>query len=293
MWEKFIRVLLAQVIPVSTLTSPVAQTVPNVDIQVEPLAKIVQEQVEPPAIASRAGLVIETHSNETLFEKNVWDVFPIASLTKLMTALVVREHLELDTIVEVNPLAANIEGSRLGLIAYERMTVKDLLRGLLIPSGNDAAFALSMAVAGNQEQFVTLMNQRTKALGLENTRFVDPAGLGDGNVSSAFELAHLAKQVFKDPFLAEIMKEESAVLNAVDQEYVHQIKNTNRLLGTDLGKRIIAGKTGTTKSAGQCLIAYLRTDSDRTILSIVLGSPDRYSDMGTIIDWVDANYHWN
>lgn len=287
------RALLAQVIPVSSITSPVAQQVPDVDIQVEPLAKIVTEQVQPPEIASRAGLVIETHSNETLFEKNVWGVFPIASLTKLMTALVVREHLELETIVEVNPQATGIDGSTLGLNSNERITVRDLLRGLLIPSGNDAAFALSMAVAGTPEQFVVLMNERTKALGLENTRFVDPAGLGDGNVSSAFELAHLAKQVFRDPFLAEVMKEEAALLKSVDEKYAHDIKNTNRLLGTDLGGRIIAGKTGTTQSAGQCLIAYLKTDSDRTILSIVLGSPDRYADMQSIIQWVDENYHWN
>lgn len=208
MWENLLKTLLSSLIPLGTLAQPVAQDLPPLDIQVEPLAKTVYEQPAPlDGIRARSALVIETHSNETLYQKDVWEVVPIASLTKLMTALIVREELDLDTIVEVTKESTDIGGSQMGLVPGERIQVRELLQGLLIPSGNDAAYALAIAASGTPDAFVSLMNERVKSLGLESTQFVDPAGLGEGNVSSAFELAHLAKQVFKDPFLLSVMKQ--------------------------------------------------------------------------------------
>ena len=257
------------------------------------MAISVQEESIVPEINARAALVIETHSNEALYTKNVWEVLPIASLTKLMTALVVKENIELEKIITVGPIIYEVSGSKMGLKLDEKITVLDLLRGLLISSGNDAAMVLSEAVAGAPEAFVEMMNQRTQALGLSNTYFVDPAGLRNENISSAFEIAHLAKYVFKDPLLQSIMREKELKIEAIEGGVEHNLFNTNRLLGTDIAERIIAGKTGTTPLAGQCLISFINNNNGRTTMTILLGSGNRYEEMKRLINWVDESFLWN
>lgn len=295
MWEKITSFLLSSLIPASIISmqsiSPVIAP-PPIEIEVQPLAVTIEEQVDEPQMKARAALVIETHSNEALLAQNVWEPLPIASISKLMTALVIKEQMSLDEIVTVSDNAANTRGSRMGLVSGEQILVRDLLKGLLISSGNDAAVALSEAVSESPEAFVILMNERTLSLGLENTSFSDPAGLENGNVASAFEVAHLAKQVFKDPFLSSIMREKETTVSSTDAVYFHQLSNTNRLLGTDIADRIIAGKTGTTLVAGQCLVSFINGQSDRTIMTILLGSPDRYGEVKTLIDWVDNTFSW-
>jgi D-alanyl-D-alanine carboxypeptidase (penicillin-binding protein 5/6) len=263
-----------------------------VDVDVQPLAVIADTEIPDPVVNARAALVIETHSNEALYTQNVWEPMPIASLTKLMTALVVVDHLDLNTEVTVSSDAANTTGSSMGLVIGEKILVEDLLKGLLINSGNDAAVALAEATSGSVADFVGLMNSRTASLGLNETIFFDPSGLSAGNTSSAFEVAHLAKQVFRDPFLSSVMREKEVLVSSVDGIYKHNLKNTNRLLGTDISDRIIAGKTGTTLQAGQCLISFFNGSSDRTIMTIILGSSDRYGDVKQLISWVDQSFSW-
>lgn len=253
---------------------------------------MVEEDLPEPTIRASAALVIETHSNEALYAKDVWEVLPIASLTKLMTALVVKENLELDEVVTVGPSIEKVTGSKMGLVVGEQLTVESLLNGLLVRSGNDAAIVLSEAVAGSQELFVDMMNERKRSLGLDSTSFADPAGLSNANVSSAFEMAHLAKHVFKDPILQSIMREGEVTVTSVDGSRTHTLKNTNRLFGTDIEDRIIAGKTGTTPTAGQCLVSFITNDINRTTLTILLGSPDRYTEVKSLIQWVDATFAW-
>ena len=295
MWEKITSFILSNLIPASVLGSQVLSPVPSAPplaIQIEPLAIVVNQEIPPPNIGAKAVLVIETHSNEALYSQNVWETFPIASLTKLMTALIVKENANLDEIVTVGPIIRNVGGSSMGLKEGEKISVHNLLRGLLIPSGNDAAMVLSEFVAGSPEAFVVLMNQRKLGLGLEQTQFADPAGLQDGNISSAFEIAHLAKHVFKDPLLQSIMREKEAHVFSADGKYNHALSNTNRLLGTDIGERIIAGKTGTTPLAGQCLISFIGNEADRTTMTVILGSSNRYEEMKKLIDWVDKTFIW-
>jgi len=296
MWKAFTSMILSTLIPASVLSTqsltPPTPTPPPLDIQVEPLAVSVEEELSTPFIRSNAALVIETHSNEALYTKNVWEALPIASLTKLMTALVVKENMDLEQVVTVSKKIYTVGGSSMDLVVGEQITVDNLLKGLLINSGNDAAVVLSEAAAGSTEEFVKLMNERKNSLGLDATVFVDPAGLKNGNVSSAFEIAHLAKYVFKDPYLQSIMREKNIVVQSVDGIYNHRLSNTNRLLGTDMTSRIIAGKTGTTPLAGQCLISFINNDSGRTTLTILLGSPNRYEEVKTLTSWVDENFIW-
>ncbi len=272
--------------------APPVQLPTLMDVDVQPLAVITDTEIAHPIVNARAALVIETHSNEALYAQNVWEPLPIASLTKLMTALVVMDQLDLNTEVTISRDAANTGGSSMGIKTGEILLVEDLLKGLLVSSGNDAAVALAEASAGTVDEFVVLMNERTEALGLYETVFYDPSGLNAGNVSSAFEVAHLAKQVFRDPFLSSVMREREITVSSADGKYRHNLNNTNRLLGTDIADRIIAGKTGTTLQAGQCLISFFNGSSDRTIMTIILGSSDRYGDVKDLIGWVDQSFSW-
>jgi D-alanyl-D-alanine carboxypeptidase len=295
MWNKITSFILSNLIPASVLGSQTlspAPVPPPLAIQIEPLAIVVNQEVPKPNISAKAVLVIETHSNEALFSHNVWETYPIASLTKLMTALIVKEKASLDEIVTVGPIIRQVGGSKMGLKEGEKISVHNLLEGLLINSGNDAAMVLSEVVAGSPEAFVKLMNERKHGLGLELTQFADPAGIQDGNISSAFEIAHLAKHVFKDPLLQSIMRKKESVVTSADGKYTHVLSNTNRLLGTDIGERIIAGKTGTTPLAGQCLISFIGNESGRTTMTVILGSSNRYEEMKKLIAWVDKTFIW-
>jgi|CXWL01.1.fsa_nt_gi D-alanyl-D-alanine carboxypeptidase len=296
MWNKITSFILASLIPASVYNSGQnafkTPTHPPLSVTIEPLAKIVREEVQQPHVSAKYALIIESHSNQALYAKNVWDPVPIASLTKLMTALVVKENLPLDQVITVSDIINRVGGSKMGLNIGEMITVEDLLKGLLIASGNDAAMVLSEAVAGNPEAFVSLMNERKLKLGLEKTQFVDPAGIQDGNVSSAFEIAHLAKYVFKDALLSAMMREKEVIVESHDGTYKHTLINTDRLLGTDIAHRILAGKTGTTPLAGQCLISFISNQPDRTTMTILLGSSNRYEDVKKLIFWVDQTFTW-
>lgn len=295
MWQKLTSFILSNLIPASILTTQSFTSIPApppLEIEVAPLAVLISEEISEPVIDARAALVIETHSNEALLAENVWKSLPIASLTKLMTALVVKERMDLDQVITVSSLVNKVRGSNMGLQEGEKISIRNLLKGLLINSGNDAAMILSEVVGGSPEAFVELMNQRTLSLGLHQTVFVDPTGLGDGNISSAFEIAHLAKQVFRDPLLQSIMRERESIVHSADGVYIHKLSNTNRLLGTDISERIIAGKTGTTRTAGQCLISFIGHEGGRTTMTILLGSSDRYREVKSLIEWIDETYTW-
>lgn len=294
MWEKIASLLLSSLLPAQLFGVSISpKNPPPLVITVEPLAVIKKESPSPPLIKAKAAMVIETHSNEPLFSLNTFESLPIASLTKLMTALVVRESLELDSVVTVPAGIKKIGGSKMGLLVGEKITVRNLLKGLLMSSGNDAAIALSEVISGNSETFTELMNQKALALGLEQTHFSDPAGTQDGNISSAFELAILSKQVFKDGFLQSVMREKENIVTSVDGKIKHTLSNTNHLLGTDISERIIAGKTGTTPLAKECLIAFIGQTGNRTTMAILLGSQNRYGEMKDLIRWIDGTYHWN
>ncbi len=293
-WQHVTAFFLANLIPAGVFQAQMAPLPPPplLELEVAPLAKILNEEVSIPVVAATSALVIETHSNEVLHEQNVWEVLPIASLTKLMTALVVREHLDTQMEVTVSGNAASTPGSRATLVTGEVMTVHELLKGLLITSGNDAAVTLAEATAGTESAFAELMNDRAQSLGLHSTRFQDASGLSPLNVSTAFEIAHLAKQVFKDPVLQEIMQQKDVVISSTDGGITHQLKNTNRLLGSSITDRVIAGKTGTTPQAGQCLVSFISHPEGRKTMMILLGSQNRFGEMESLVNWVDQKFYW-
>jgi serine-type D-Ala-D-Ala carboxypeptidase (penicillin-binding protein 5/6) len=216
-----------------------------------------------------SGVVFDVHTGRVLWQRNPARVLPIASLTKMMTALIVVTHSHPRDRVLITPQAVHFSGSGVGLLPLgKRVSVLSLLYGLLLPSGNDAAIALAQHVAGTQSRFIALMNREARRLGLRCTHFTTVSGIVDrGNHSCASDLAFLAHRVLENPLLARIVGSRSAVLRFPIKGGKLYLYNNNPLLvlrypGTD------GVKTGYTNAAGTCLVATVRRG--RTWYGVVL-----------------------
>ncbi len=217
----------------------------------------------------RAGLLFDLNSGRVLWRRNASLVLPIASLTKMMTALVVADRVPRSGRVRITPESLRYRGSGVGLLPRGKLIgVQTMLHGLLLPSGNDAAIALAQRAAGGSvRRFVRLMNRRATAMGLACTHFSSPSGIADADHSCAGDLAALARAVLRTPRLARIVGRRSAVLPFPIKGRKLYLYNTNPLLRE--GYRGVTGvKTGYTIAAGRCLVATARRG--RTRLGVVL-----------------------
>jgi serine-type D-Ala-D-Ala carboxypeptidase (penicillin-binding protein 5/6) len=221
----------------------------------------------------RAGIVFDVKTGEVLWRHNPLKRTPIASLTKIMTALLVVENTNPDDEFRVPKDALNYEGSGVGLLPKGRhVTVFALLHGLLLPSGNDAAIALADSVAGSRRQFVAMMNEKAQTLGLRCTHFASPSGIDDRDRSCAADLAALTRIVIAKRRIARIVRKAHAAVRFPIKGGKLYLNNTNPLLR--MGYRGTIGlKTGDTQKAGHCLIAVVRKGG-RTLAAIVLASPN-------------------
>jgi D-alanyl-D-alanine carboxypeptidase (penicillin-binding protein 5/6) len=207
----------------------------------------------------RSGLLFDVTTGRVLWQRDAQTVLPIASLTKMMTALVVVDHVSPSARALITPQAVHFSGSGVGLLPLgKRVPVLTLLYGLLLPSGNDAAIALAQRVAGTQDRFIALMNARARAMGLRCTHFTTVSGIVDqGNHSCAADLALLAHTVLLQPLLARIVGSESAVVPLPIKGGRLWLYNNNplyrlRYQGTD------GVKTGLTNASGHCLVATVK-----------------------------------
>jgi D-alanyl-D-alanine carboxypeptidase len=238
----------------------------------------------PPELTAATALLVDLDSGQTLYALRSDDPVPPASTAKIMTALVVLQQADVDDEVTVSPGAAATTGSRMGLVAGETLTVRDLLYGLLVPSGNDAAVALAEHVAGSEADFVATMNQTASSMGLTATRFTDVHGLDQpGQTTSAADLEAMTRAALGYPLFVR------AVSLPVVQVAGRTLENTNELLGSYPGADGI--KTGTTDAAGECLVASVTRQGHR-LLAVVLGSQDRYADARAMLDYVAAGWRW-
>jgi D-alanyl-D-alanine carboxypeptidase (penicillin-binding protein 5/6) len=221
----------------------------------------------PPQLPARAWVLVDAGDGETLAGKRQRGSYPVASTTKLMTAYVARRGLDLDQIVVAPAYAANPAESLLGLSAGERIAVRDLLYGLLLASGNDAAAALAEAAAGSEPRFVARMNKAADKLGLDDTSYANPIGLDEeGNFSSARDLADLAIVLRGDRTFRQIFDSPAATLTSGAQ--TREIVNRNDLVRTV--PEVNGVKTGYTLGAGNVLVASATRDGV-TLVSAVLG----------------------
>lgn len=227
---------------------------------------------------------------KVLYGKKENERCKMASTTKILTSLVVLENVtNLDEKVNVSPKAAGTGGSRLGLHKNDEISVNDLLYGLLLCSGNDAAVALSEYVSGSTLAFATLMNEKAKELDLKDSHFITPHGLDeDDHYTTAYELAIIADEALKIEKFAQIVKTESYTVTISGKP--KNINNTNELLGYLNG--VYGVKTGFTNGANRCLVTSVKRDN-MDIISVVLGADtkkDRTKDSIKIIEYVFANY---
>lgn len=236
---------------------------------------------EPPALSAECA-VLAGENGEILLAKNADARHLIASTTKLLTALVALEHSELTDEVEIPAACCGIEGSSMYLQAGEKYTVKELLTGLLLASGNDAASALALHCGGSEALFVTWMNEKAAALGMENSHFANPHGLDDPeHYGTAADLARLMTACLREPALAAILQQEHAAIR--EQYYV----NHNKLLGSCPG--CLGGKTGYTMAAGRCLVSCCEREGTR-LICVTLNAPDDWNDHLALYDWGFRHY---
>ncbi|MDO8743217.1 MAG: serine hydrolase [Candidatus Azambacteria bacterium] len=235
-------------------------------------------------LEASAALAIKTDGSRVYYNKNIEARRPIASLTKLMTAIIVFENYDLNEIIKIPLSAVKREGSRGNLKPSESITVRSLLNIMLVDSSNDAAFAF----AEHKPDFISLMNKKTKELGLNNSHFSNADGLDDsGNYSSALDVVKIFSYLIKKyPEALEIMKTRNMVVYSFDGKIEHRLQNTNELLGKI--DEAVAGKTGYTDQAGGSLILLVKGD----IITVVLGSPDRFGESEKLIQWLKKAYIW-
>jgi len=245
-----------------------------------------------PIIEAKSSLAMDISTGMVLYEKNIHDRLPIASITKLMTIMITLEENNLEDVVTISKNAANTGGTSMGLKAGEKIKVKDLLEGALIQSANDAAIALAENNAKTVEEFTKKMNKKALTLGLLNTHYSNPAGLEDkDNYSSAYDLAKLSRYIYQKQFIKQVASTKDTTVTSVGGDYTHKLTSTNDLLGNKYYK-VKGLKTGTTDAAGLCLISIAENDKGNEILTIVLNSPSRFTETKIIIDWIFRAYTW-
>ncbi len=219
---------------------------------------------------------------EDLWQRNAEQPLPPASLTKVMTALLILDDYRPDTIVTVSKAAAAEIGSRIGLQAGEKLTVGDLLAATLIRSANDACHALADWHSGSEAAFAIKMTERAKALGMHDTQFFNACGLDKpGHLSTARDLAILAETALQNPTFNRIANKQRMVIRSVDRKRTFDLRSTNHLIGQYDG--VMGMKTGFTNRAGPCLIAVAERDGKQVLL-VLLNSSSRWQRAPLIFD---------
>ncbi|MDP7247269.1 MAG: serine hydrolase [Candidatus Peribacteraceae bacterium] len=287
MYRSIIAALLFGLVPVS---------LPSMDEVVPVIENLaISPPSEPLEIENRLSasgvLILDAKSGQRLYGKQIDVRRPMASLTKLMTAIIILENHELDELVTIPYKAARIDGNTAYLPVGEDFTVKDLLSAVLIASANDAAYTLAVFHSGTIEAFAEEMNARTEALGLKDTRFRNPIGLDSFEQwSTPQDIAWLAAFVMSYEELFKKLSKRGARIRSVQGSYIDLV-HTHALMhinGSSLDEvaKVVAGKTGTTNAAKECLFSLVDFDG-RSYLVVLLYSSQRYKDMKTILDTIE------
>jgi len=258
--------------------------------------------INEPEINTKAALVLITSNpadggeeKKILYQKNSDQVLPIASLTKIMTALIVLENINLTDRITISTKALSAYGEMGKLVLGEELTVKNLLYALLMESSNDAAVALAEYYNNylrtkNGPNFVDLMNQKAKKLGLTKTNFTDPSGYQPENVSTTKELVKIIQESFHAPLIWQILRTPTIDVSSTDGKISHHWVNTDPFLKRLSG--VVGGKTGYTEEAEGCFVLVRERPDKDYLISIVLGAQKRFLETEKLIKWVEKAYRW-
>ncbi len=237
----------------------------------------------PTDISAKAAVLIEASTGRVISAKNADMRLPMASTTKIMTALVAIENCDVSTVVTISPDAVGVEGSSIYLFEGEQLTLEDLLYALLLASANDAAAAIAIEVGGSIEGFAEMMNEKAREMGLSNTHFTNPHGLDDPeHYTTAAELAKIASVAMKNEVFRTIVSTRKRTIPQNDGEGVRLLVNHNKLLNSYEG--CIGVKTGFTKQSGRCLVSAAERD-EIELIAVTLSAPDDWNDHKTMLDY--------
>lgn len=240
-----------------------------------------------PYVNSKAAIAVDIDSGVVLYEKNIHQRLPIASITKLMTSLVVLDGVaDLGLPVTVPKDVTSIEPAKMYLLPGDVLSVKQLLLGALVHSANDAAHTLSFLFP----DFIDRMNAKAAELHLNNTHFSNEVGWDEeGNFSSAYDLTKLLRYALSKKIIADALVIPQMDITSSKGRTYH-LESTNKLLNSFLDE--IGGKTGTTDEAGACFINVFETPDGHRIMTVVLNSPDRFAETKLLSYWVTKNFEW-
>lgn len=238
---------------------------------------------------AKSMVVIEADSRRVLNDKNKDERLAMASTTKIMTALVTCKNVkDFDEVVAINDNAVGIEGTSMYLKKGEKLTVKELLYGLMLPSGNDAAMALAYYVGGSEERFVEMMNEQAKELNLQNTHFANPHGLdAGGHYTSAYDLAIITAEALKNDTFKEIVSTKNIRVTGSKENEPRFLSNKNKLLKTLEGCTGV--KTGFTDNAGRCFVCSCTRDG-MTLISVVLNCGPMFEESTKLLNTCFEKY---
>lgn len=241
---------------------------------------------EPPQISATAGILMDKKSSQILFNKNIHTKRPPASTTKILTAIIAIEESNLEDIVTVSRKAAYQEGSSIYLKENEKISLEELIYGLMLASGNDAAVAIAEHISGSVDEFSRLMNKKAREIGAKNSNFVNPHGLpATGHVSTAYDLAMIMRYALNNKTFSEITSTKSLKKDNWKRGY----KNHNQLLWSY--EKATGGKTGFTKAAGRCLVSSAASD-DKEMIAVVLNSPGDWVDSTNLLEFGLNQFFW-
>lgn len=234
-------------------------------------------------LSAQSAVLYEPVSERVIFEKNKDTVRGMASTTKIVTAITALEHGNLNDVVTVSKKAADVEGSSVWLEQGEKQTMEDLLYGLMLSSGNDAAIAIAEHISGSTEKFALLMNETAKKAGAKNSSFKNPNGLDEeGHFTTAFDLAKITAYAMKNDKFREIVKTKTKTIPWQGHEWDRTLKNHNKLLSLYDGADGV--KTGFTKKSGRCLVSSA-TKNGVKLIAVTLNAPSDWDDHTKMLDF--------
>ncbi|NLY43830.1 MAG: D-alanyl-D-alanine carboxypeptidase [Clostridiaceae bacterium] len=239
-------------------------------------------------ISASSAIVMDTVTGRILFEKNAYQKRPMASTTKIMTAIIAIESGNPDDIVTTSAKAAHIEGSSIWLEEGEKQKLIDLIYGIMLSSGNDAAVAVAEHVGGSVEGFAHMMNKKAQEIGAVNTSFKNPSGLDEeGHYTTAYDLALITRYALKNNTFAEIVKTWEKKIPWQGHKWDRVLQNHNKLLKMYEGCDGV--KTGYTKKSGRCLVSSA-TRNGWQVIAVTLNAPNDWEDHKKMLDYAFNNY---
>lgn len=252
-------------------------------------AAVVKAAVAPPSLSAEGAALIDVESGRILYSKNGTKKMRIASLTKTMTAIVAIEMGKLDAQVTVPPQAVGVEGSSIYLKNGEKLTLEELLYGLMLRSGNDAAVTIATHIGGSVPGFTYLMNEKAAMIGMEHTNFTNPHGLDDSNqhYSTPEDMARLSAYALHNPVFRQIVSTKVKDISWEGEQWDRRLLNKNKMLHLYNGADGV--KTGYTKLAKRCLASSATRDG-RQLAAITLNASDDWNDSAKLMDWGFSNY---